>query len=433
MSPEPTTPPAVNLAAPTQPQPELSGPISASLRVPPVGPFPTGKPDWEPHPDTMAITAGRKDNNTALAPILWASTAFETPTLAEGRKMAKSTQATKFYSRYGNPTVRAFEDAVAELEGAESARAFSSGMGAITAVVLGLVSSGQHIVAQRQLYGGTYQLLTMVCPRFGIDVTFVDATKPGAFAEAIIPGRTMLIIAESPANPRLDLVDLDELGALIPITMVDSTFATPLGCNPLAHGVNLVVHSATKAMAGHNDASLGVVAGERELIDWLWGFAVLQGANASPFDALNGLRGLRTLAVRLRQQSATALSLAKALEAHEAVTEVRYPGLPSHPQFELAQRQLRSHGGLVTFDVGTAAAGERLVDALKLCRAATSLGGPETLVTHPVSTTHAGLDSDELVASGITPGTIRVSAGLEYADDVIADILTALEWAVAEG
>ena len=172
----------------------------------------------------------------------------------------------------------------------------------------------------------------MVCPRFGIDVTFVDATKPRAFAEAIIPGRTMLIIAESPANPRLDLVDLDELGALLPITMVDSTFATPLGCNPLAHGVNLVVHSATKAMAGHNDASLGVVAGERELIDWLWGFAVLQGANASPFDALNGLRGLRTLGVRLRQQSATALLLARALEAQSAVTEVRYPGLPSHPQ-----------------------------------------------------------------------------------------------------
>jgi cystathionine beta-lyase/cystathionine gamma-synthase len=384
----------------------------------------------QPHPDTMAITAGRKDNNTALAPILWASTAFETPTLAEGRKMAKSTKSTKFYSRYGNPTVRAFEDAVAELEGAEAARAFGSGMGAITAVVLGLVSKGQHIVAQKQLYGGTYQLLTMVCPRFGIDVTFVDATKPGAFAEAIIPGRTMLIIAESPANPRLDLVDLDELGALIPITMVDSTFATPLGCNPLAHGVNLVVHSATKAMAGHNDASLGVVAGEQELIDWLWGFAVLQGANASPFDALNGLRGLRTLGVRLRQQSATALSLAKVLEAHKSVTDVRYPGLESHPQYALALRQLRSHGGLVTFDVGSAAVGERLVDALKLCRGATSLGGPETLVTHPISTTHAGLDPDELADSGITPGTIRVSAGLEYVDDVVSDIVQALESAL---
>ncbi len=379
------------------------------------------------HPETTAVLAGRVDNQSALAPILWASTAFSTASIAEGRAMAKSTQSTRFYSRYGNPTVRAFEDAVAELEGAEAARAFASGMGAISAVVLGLVGTGQHIVAQRQLYGGTLQLLTAVCPRFGIDVSFVDATKPGAFAEAIIPGRTVLVVAESPANPRLDLVDLDELGALIPITMVDSTFATPLGSNPLKHGVNLVVHSATKAMAGHNDASLGVVAGERDLIDWLWNFAVLQGANASPFDALNGLRGLRTLGVRLRQQTKSALSLASRLEKHDAITDVRHPGLPSHPQFALAQTQMRMTGGLVTFEIrGGAPAGEKLIDRLRMCRPATSLGGPETLVTHPVSTTHAGLDDDELIASGITPGTIRVSVGLEHEDDIIADILQAL-------
>ena len=347
--------------------------------------------------------------------------------------MAKSTQSTHFYSRYGNPTVRAFEDAIAELEGAEAARAFSSGMGAIAAVVLGLVSQGQHIVAQRQIYGGTMQLLTMVCPRFGIDVTFVDATKPGAFEAAIIPGRTVLVLAESPANPRLDLVDLEELGRLVPVTVVDSTFATPIGANPLAYGVNLVVHSATKAIAGHNDASLGVVAGERDLIDWLWGFAVLQGANASPFDAMNGVRGLRTLGVRLRQQSSTALALAEALEANPVVQSVRYPGLKSHPQYELGQRQMRHMGGLVTFELaGGTAAGELFVDAVRLCRTATSLGGPETLVTHPVSTTHAGLDPEELEASGITPGTIRVSVGLEHEDDVLADIAQALE-AVAEG
>ena len=378
--------------------------------------------------ETIAVRAGRADNSSALAPILWASTAYETATLAEGRKMAKSTQSTHFYSRYGNPTVRGFEDAISQLEGAEAARAFSSGMGAITAVILGLVNQGQHIVAQRQLYGGTMQLLTMVCPRFGIDVTFVDATEPGAFEKAIIPGRTVLVFAESPANPRLDLVDLEEFGKLAPITVVDSTFATPLGINPLSYGVNLVVHSATKAIAGHNDASLGVIAGERELIDWLWGFAVLQGANASPFDAMNGVRGLRTLGVRLRQQSATAMALAESLESHPAVESVRYPGLRSHPQYELGQRQMRFMGGLVTFELrGGAAAGERFVDAVRLCRTATSLGGPETLVTHPVSTTHAGLDPDELEASGITPGTIRVSVGLEHPDDVLADVCQALE------
>lgn len=382
-------------------------------------------------PETIAVRAGRRENEGALAPILWASTTFETATIAEGRAMARSTQSTKFYSRYGNPTVRAFEEAIAELEGAEAARAFSSGMGAICAVVLGLVSKGQHIVAQQQLYGGTIQLLTAVCPRFGIDVTFVDATKPGAFEAAIQPGRTMLVLAESPANPRLDIIDLDELGALAPITVVDSTFATPLGANPIRHGVDLVVHSATKAIAGHNDASLGVVAGERDAIDWLWGFAVLQGANASPFDAMNGLRGLRTLGVRLRQQSATALTLATVLEGMSGVREVRYPGLASHPQYELAKRQMRSSGGLITFDLdGDAAMGERFVDGVRLCRTATSLGGPETLVTHPVSTTHAGLEPEELEATGITPGTIRISVGLEHGPDVVDDVTRAVRAAI---
>src|SRR4051794_15979744 len=267
------------------------------------------------HAETRAIRAGRADNDTALAPILWATTTFVTPTVADGRRMATQVGAPRFYSRYGNPTVAGFEDAIAQLEGAETARAFASGMGAISAVVLGLCSTGDHIVAQRQIYAGTQLLLQTACPRFGIDVTFVDATEPGAFAAAVIPGRTTLVIAETPANPRLDLVDLDEIGAIAgPVTVVDSTFATPIYQQPLSQGVDLVVHSATKGIAGHNDATLGVVAGSRELIDWLWGFAVLQGAAASPFDALNATRGIRTLPIRIRQQSESALALATALE-----------------------------------------------------------------------------------------------------------------------
>lgn len=375
------------------------------------------------------MRGGRAGHAPALAPILWASTTFEIDSIEAGRTMAHSSQAERFYSRHGNPTVNAFEQAIADLEGAEAARAFSSGMGAISAVVLGLCSAGDHIVAQRQLYGGTMQLLAGVCPRFGIEVTFVDATEPGAFAAAVRPGRTMLVLAESPANPLLDLVDLDELGAIRgPITAVDSTLATPLGANPLAHGVQLVIHSATKAIAGHNDATLGVVAGEREMIDALWGFAVLQGANASPFDALNGLRGLRTLGVRLRQQEATARAVAEVLEAHPAVTWVRYPGLASHPQHDLAVCQLRHHGGLLAFELaGGLAAGEQFVRSVRLCRPATSMGGPETLVTHPASTTHAGLTPDELAAAGITVGTVRLSCGLEHTDDVVADVLAALD------
>ena len=379
-------------------------------------------------PETLAVRGGRPDGQLSMAPVLWASTTYEMGTLEEGRQLAHSTQAKKFYSRHGNPTVNAFESAVAELEGAQAARAYASGMGAIAGIVLGLCSKGDHIVAQKQLYGGTMQLLAGVCPRFGIDVTFVDGTVPGAFSQAIIPGRTMLVFAETPANPLLDLVDLDELGAIAgPITVVDATLATPLGVRPLDYGVNLVVHSATKAMAGHNDATLGVVSGERDLIDALWGFAVLQGACASPFDALNGLRGLRTLAPRLRQQGATAVAVGRALESHPAVNWVRHPGLESHPQFALGQRHYRMHGGVLSFDLaGGLEAGSTFVSAVKLCRPATSLGGPETLVTHPASTTHAGMTSEELSDCGITGGTVRLSCGLEHVDDIIADILQAL-------
>ena len=385
------------------------------------------------HRETRAIRAGRADNDRALAPILWASTTFVTPTVEEGRRMAVGVGPTRFYSRYGNPTVAGFEDAIAALEGAESARAFASGMGAMTAVVLGLCSTGDHIVAQRQLYAGTQLLLQSVCPRFGIEVTFVDGTEPGAFAAAVRPGRTTMIVAETPANPRLDLIDLDELGAIVgPITVVDSTFATPLAQRPLEHGVDLVVHSATKAIAGHNDATIGVVAGSADYLDWLYSFAVIQGANASPFDAMNALRGLRTLAVRLERQSATAQRLAEFLESHPKVDEVRYPGLASHPQHELARRQMDLPGGLLTFEVapgaaGALEAGRAFVEGVELAQLATSLGGPETLVTHPASTTHASLTPEELAANGITPATVRISIGLEHVDDIVRDVATALE------
>jgi cystathionine beta-lyase/cystathionine gamma-synthase len=392
---------------------------------------PTGPSEARPglHAESRAIRAGRADNDTALAPILWATTTFVTSTVEEGRRLATTSGAHRFYSRYGNPTVRGFEEAIADLEGAETARAFASGMGAISAVVLGLCSAGDHIVAQRQLYAGTQLLLQHACPRFGIDVTFVDATEPGAFAAAVRPGHTVLVLAETPANPRLDLADLDEVGAIVgPITVVDSTFATPLAQRPLDHGVDLVVHSATKAIAGHNDATLGVVAGRAELIDWLYSFAVLQGANASPFDAMNGLRGLRTLGVRLQRQSDSAVRLAEALEGHPEVEAVLHPGLASHPQHELALRQMALPGGLLTFDVrGGVAAGSTFVEAVRLAQLATSLGGPETLVTHPASTTHVNLSADELTANRIGEGTVRVSVGLEHPDDIVADFLQALE------
>jgi cystathionine beta-lyase/cystathionine gamma-synthase len=363
-----------------------------------------------------------------LAPPLWASAVFSSHDPQAAAAAAGASRPTHFYTRYGNPTVRSFEDAVAELEGADSAMAFASGMGAIASTVLALCSSGDHIVAQRQLYAGTLFFLQTVCPRFGIDVTLVDGTEPGAFASAVRPGRTTLVLAESPSNPRLGLADLSEMGAIRgPFTVVDSTFATPMLQRPLEHGVSLVVHSATKALAGHNDATLGVIAGERDLIDAIWAYATLHGAAASPFDAWNALRGIRTLAVRVARQCTTAMQLALQLEAHPRTNRVWYPGLLSHPQHNLAMAQMDGRfGGVLSFDVGSAEAARAVLNDLTLCRVATSLGGPDTLVCIPAATTHVGLDYATQEAIGVTPGLIRMSIGLEHGDDVAADLLGAL-------
>ena len=383
----------------------------------------------DPSAATKAVTAGRSTSGSSLAPALWASSTWQSADLADARRRATGTRAGEFYSRYSNPTVRAFEEAIAELEGAESSLAFASGMGAIATTVLALCSSGDHVVAQRNLYSATLAFLQGPCARFGIETTFVDATQPGSFAAAVRPGRTMLVIAETPSNPRLELADLDELGSLGgPITLVDSTFATPLGQQPLAHGVHLSLHSATKGIAGHNDATLGVVSGERDLIDAIWGYGVLHGATPSPFDALNALRGVRTLAVRTRHQSQSALAIATALQSHPKVTAVHHPGLASHPQHALAVRQMRQFGTVLAVELsGGEAAATALLSSVRLARVATSLGGPETLVCHPATTTHASLTPQEAADQGVTPGLLRISVGLEDTDDLLADLLGALD------
>jgi cystathionine beta-lyase/cystathionine gamma-synthase len=382
----------------------------------------------EPSPDTVAITTGRRHAADALGSVLHASSAWQVASLEEIRSMATASRAERFYGRYANPTVSAFEEAVAELEGAEAALAFSSGMGAVATVVLALCSTGDHIVAQRHIYSGTQLFLQAVCPRFGIDLTFADATEPGALAEAVRPGRTTLVIAETPANPQLALTDLDELGAITgPFTVVDSTFATPIVQRPHDHGVDLVLHSATKGIAGHNDATLGVVTGESELLDAIWAYSVLHGACASPFDAMNGLRGIRTLPVRIERQSATALALAEWFEGHPAVACVRYPHLASHPQHELAKRQMAYGGSMLAVDLaGGRAAGKAFVEGVRLARMAATLGGPETLVTSPASSTHVGLTDEELETAGIGAGLIRISVGLEHPADLVADFAQAL-------
>ena len=382
-------------------------------------------PDQQP--ETTVITAGR-DDSRSLAPALWPSSTWQSGGLDESNEHAQATHTVGNYARYANPTVRQFEIAVAELEGAEDALAFASGMGAVASVVLALCSTGDHIVAPRQMYGGTIAFLSGPCKRLGIDVTFVDATKTGAFAAALRPGKTMLVMAESPSNPQLGLVDFSELAAIKgPFTVVDSTLATPLGQQPLKHGVSLVLHSATKGIAGHNDAMLGVVAGEKELIDALWGYSVMHGATASPHDALNGLRGIRTLGVRLAQQCASAIAVAEMLSKRENVISVHYHGLKSFPQHELARRQMRAFGSVLAFEIrGGKDAARKFIDGVRLARPAVSLGGPETLVCHPASSTHVGIAPDVQSESGITEGLIRISIGLEATSDIVADLENAL-------
>ena len=412
----------------------------------------------ESHPETSLIRSGRSDQPDSLAPVLFPSTAHVVETLEEGQRKSCDLSERRFYSRHSNPSVGAFEEAIAELEGAESARAFASGMGAISSAVFGLCEAGDHIVAQRQLYGATFLFFQWVKSRLGMEVTFVDATESGSFAAAVRPQQTKLVFAETPSNPRLDIVDMRALGEIAgPVVVVDSTAAPPVLQRPLEYGADLSLHSATKYIAGHNDALLGVVSGSEELLEWLRGYAVLHGAAASPFDAMNGLRGLRTLGVRVSRQCETAQMLAEMLEAHEGVERVWYPGLASHPDYELASRQMEKPGGLLAFELAVGADGETepeteatgtreeaagvsaigiakgaaFVDSLQIAQNAPSFGGPETLATHPASTTHAGLLPDELKAAGIKETTIRVSVGLEHPDDLLTDFKSALDEAAA--
>ncbi len=379
-------------------------------------------------PETLAITAGRAASGSSLAPALWASSTWESEGLDDAHRRATSLRHDGFYSRYSNPTVRSFEQAMSELEGAEESLAFASGMGAIASTVFALCSSGSHIVAQRQLYAGTLAFLQGPCRRMGIDVTYVDVATPGAFAEALEPGRTMLVLAETPSNPLLELADLDELGSIKgPFTVVDSTFATPLGQQPLEHGVDISLHSATKGIAGHNDATLGVISGDADLLGEIWAYSVLHGSTPSPFDALNALRGLRTIGVRTRQQNETARSLAVTLADHPEVVAVHYPGLSEHPQHALATKQLRQYGTVLSFEVADRETAAAFLGRLRVARVATSLGGPETIVCHPSTSTHASLTSDEKLAAGVSDGLLRVSIGLEDTGDIVADFERALE------
>jgi methionine-gamma-lyase len=336
------------------------------------------------------------------------------------------------YTRgYGNPTLLAFERVMAELEGTESAISFASGMAAIHTVATTLAASGDTVVASAELYGGTYSLFDAVLPRYGVEVRFVSPHDHDAL-RAAIDGAAFLYV-ETIANPNVTVPDLEALGGIareagVP-SVVDNTFASPYLCNPAAYGFDYVLHSATKYIGGHADLIGGVVCTTDDRMAGLRSTVIETGGTMAPLEAWLSMRGLMTLEVRMERHSRTALELTSWLEGHPKVERVHYPGLTSHPQHDVARRELaRGFGGMAAFEVGGGVeAGQRFCDALELVWVAASLGGIQTLVCHPASTTHRQLDPTAREAAGIADGLIRLSVGLEDLDDLKSDLERALE------
>ena len=335
------------------------------------------------------------------------------------------------YSRWANPTVDALGRTVAGLEGAEATGCFASGMGAIHSTVTALVGGGDHVVAAAQLYGGTHGIMTHILPRTGAEATLVDVTEHEAIHESFRPS-TKMLYCETIGNPALTVADIDAASKIahahgVPL-VVDSTFTPPCLLRPIEHGADISIHSATKYLGGHSDVTAGVVSGSSEMIERIRLHAIDTGPVLAPIEAWLVSRGLHTLALRVERSSANALALARMLEAHPGVERVLYPGLPSHPQHELAKRLLpEGFGAMVAIDVaGGMEAGRRVMERTRIARPAASLGGNHTLVVHPPSVTHTQLSREQRLAAGIGDGMLRISVGIEDSDDLLADFEQAL-------
>jgi O-succinylhomoserine sulfhydrylase len=355
--------------------------------------------------------------------------------LFEGAEHARALFANEqegmIYSRYDNPSNDEFIDKMKLLEGTADGVATASGMAAIYGALAGTLSAGDHILACRSLFGSSFQVLSAILPRFGITASFFDLDKPDIW-EGLVTPATKLVFVETPTNPGLDLVDLEFLSALCKkrglILAVDNCFATPYLQTPAAWGADLVLHSATKFIDGQGRGLGGVILGSEKLIEPIRYFCRQTGPALSPFHGWMFSKSLETLAVRMDRHCDNAEYLATKLEGHPALRWVKHPGLKSHPHLELAKKQMKRGGGLLTLDLkGGLEAGKKFLDALELCSLTANLGDTRTTATHPGSTTHSKLSDAEKAAVGIGPGTVRISAGLEHRDDLLADLVRALE------
>ena len=335
-----------------------------------------------------------------------------------------------FYGRLGNPTQEALESAMCELEQGESAIAFASGMAAVTAAILTFVKTGDHIVAPESHYSTTGSFLSYLEENFGISTTFIDASNSENYADAMREN-TKVFYIETPSNPTLKITDIAEVARIAQAnevkTIVDNTFATPFNQLPLTLGVDVVVHSATKYLGGHSDLTAGVMVGKRGFIEKARHQAnKLFGGSIAPQTAWLVLRGIKTLALRMERHNENAAKIAKFLVEQPKVLHVNYPGLVSHPNHEIAGKQMRGFGGMISFDVGSIEAGKTLLNNVEICKLATSLGGVETIVQHSASMTNANTPREHRLKAGITDGLIRLSVGIENPADLIADLEQAL-------
>jgi O-succinylhomoserine sulfhydrylase len=335
------------------------------------------------------------------------------------------------YSRFVNPNVTEFTDKIAALEGAEAAYATASGMSAISSTFLALLKQGDHLLSCNAIFGSTHTVLNKYLPKYGIEYSYFAAGAPDTWEAAIRPN-TKMIYVETPTNPGLDILDLELLGKLAKkhnlLFVVDNCFATPIAQQPIQYGADLVIHSGTKWLDGQGRVLAGVVAGRKDLIHEIYLFCRSMGPSLSPFNAWILSKSLETLDVRMERHSANALYVAEKLSAHEAISSLKYPFLPSHPQHEIAIRQMKNGGGIVCFELkGGLEAGRKFLDNLKMLSLTANLGDTRSIASHPASTTHAKLSEAERQAVNITPGLIRISVGLEHRDDILNDILQALE------
>lgn len=378
---------------------------------------------------TLAIHAGEAvDPPTgSIVPPLILGNTFHLGTAENGAAVFSGEKEGYVYTRWANPTVAALESKVAALENAQAALATASGMAAIATSVMHSVRAGDHIVSARAIYPSTFHFFDHQLRAFGIETTFVDAINSQNIARAVQPN-TKLIYLETPGNPLLSLCDL-AAGAKIArevkaISICDNTFATPINQRPLDLGIDVVVHSATKYFCGHGDATGGAIAGKRDFISRCSTETLrYYGGVLSPFNSFLISRGITTLPLRVARHNQNAMTVAKFLEQNTAVERVFYPGLESHPQYALAKKQMGGYGGMVCFELkGGVEAGARLMNAVRLCALATSLGDARSLISHPASTSHVVLSREARLAQGVTDGLVRLSVGLEDVEDIVADL-----------